>query len=270
MMPQTPATITVERDGGVMTIALNRPDVRNAMSLQMVRELLVTLAEAESSGNVRVLILRGEGGHFCSGGDISDMAKARAQPGGEGDDPIARVSSAFGEMCAKFAASDLAIITVVEGVAMGGGFGLACVSDVCIAGQTARFGLPETRLGVVPAQIAPFLVERLGYSKAKLLAVLGGNIHADEALRLGLVHEVAGDVEAALASAVSSILACAPGAVAATKRLLRKARFADPASMIGETAKVFSAAVNGSEGSEGTLAFLQKRKPSWHPAEKGE
>ena len=263
------STIRAERDGAVLTLVLDRPQLRNAMSLLMVRELEEALVEAETSGNIRVIVVRGEGGHFCSGGDISDMAKARSQQGGQGDDPIARVSAAFGTMCAKFAACDLAIITVVEGVAMGGGFGLACVSDVCIAGQTARFGLPETRLGVVPAQIAPFLVERLGYSKAKLLAVLGGNIHADEALRLGLVHEVADDVDAALNSAIGSILACAPGAIAATKQLLRKARFVEPVQMIAEAASVFSSAVNGAEGSEGTMDFLQKRKPHWHPQEKG-
>jgi isohexenylglutaconyl-CoA hydratase len=136
---------------------------------------------------------------------------------------------------------------------------------VALAGTSAAFRLPETSLGVVPAQIAPFLVERLGYSQAKRLAVTGGRLGAADAQAIGLVHAVHApeQLDAALATVLTDILACAPGAIAATKALMAKARFTAPADLVQEAALVFSRAVQGPEGLEGTTAFLQKRKPNW-------
>ena len=130
------------------------------------------------------------------------------------------------------------------------------------------FRLPETSLGVVPAQIAPFLVERLGYSEAKRLAVTGGRLDAQEALALRLVHSVCSTdaIEAALAVVLHGILQCAPQAISATKALISKARYAPAASLVQEAAAVFAHAVLGTEGIEGTTAFIQKRKPSWASA----
>jgi isohexenylglutaconyl-CoA hydratase len=266
-MAADPSTLLLGRSGGVLHLTLNRPEQRNAMSLQMVQELRAALAAAEADGSTRVLVLRGAGGHFCAGGDIRDMAAARSRPTVEGQDPMAEVSRAFGELCVAFAATPLALVTVLEGTVMGGGFGLACVSDVAIAADSVSFRLPETSLGVVPAQIAPFLVERLGYSEAKRLAVCGARLGADEALAIRLVHEVHGAdaLDAALARVLNHILRGAPGAIAATKRLLAQARFAPSASLVGEAAAVFSRAVLGPEGSEGTTVFLQKRQPAWAP-----
>ncbi len=189
-------TLIAQRQGPVLGLTLNRPESRNAMSLAMVGELQQALAQAEqtvgAADAVRVIVLRGAGGHFCSGGDLRDMAAARMralQGGTDGSDPIAEVNARFGHLCAAFANSPLAIVALLEGTVMGGGFGLACVADVAIATETASFRLPETSLGVVPAQIAPFLVERLGYSQAKRLAVTGGRLDAAAALRIGLVHQ---------------------------------------------------------------------------------
>lgn len=257
-------TILSEESGGVLALTLNRPQARNAMSLEMVAELSTALAEAERGGAVRVIVLRGAGGTFCSGGDISDMERAGAAPA-EGPDLVADVSRAFGEMCAAFSRTGIAVIAAVEGAALGGGFGLACVADVTIAAPDAKFGLPETSLGIVPAQIAPALVERLGYGQAKRLAVLGGFVDAQEALRIGLVHEIADDVDAALTRTVERILRCAPGAVAETKALLAAARFSDSGGMVERAALSFSAAIRGAEGMEGTRAFLDKRRPNWAP-----
>ena len=148
---------------------------------------------------------------------------------------------------------------------MGGGFGLACVADVALASDTANFRLPETSLGVVPAQIAPFLVERLGYSQAKRLAVTGGRLDATAALALGLVHEVTTteSLQVALDKVLTDILACAPGALAATKLLMQRARFAPAASLVHDAATVFAQSANSAEGIEGMTAFIQKRKPNW-------
>ncbi|NRF68282.1 enoyl-CoA hydratase/isomerase family protein [Aquincola sp. S2] len=255
---------------GVWLVTLNRPDCRNAMSLQMVQELRAVLADAEASGDARVIVLRGAGGHFCSGGDIKDMAAARMRPldaNAANRDPLAAVNAAFGELCVAYAGTGLALVVIAEGTVMGGGFGLACVADVVLASPTAQFRLPETSLGVVPAQVASFLVERLGYSEARRLAVTGARLGAHAALTLRLVHEVHGpaELEIALARTLDEILQCAPGALAATKRLIAKARFERPASLVAEAAAVFSNALQSPEGQEGTRAFIQKRKPSWAP-----
>ena len=263
-------TLLVGDHAGVRTITLNRPDRRNAMSLEMVRELRAVLASAEVDTHCRGLVLRGSGGNFCSGGDVSDMAEARNRLGEGSGDPVAEVSAQFGRLCLAFGRSRLPVIVVLEGAVMGGGFGLACVADVARAGASTVFRLPETTLGLVPAQIAPFLLERLGYSQAKRLAVTGGAVAADEALRIGLVHEVhatAEALEAALKTTLQKILACAPGALAATKSLLLRARVEAPEKLIDEAAAAFSRAFLGPEGQSGTRAFLEKRSPSWVPNE---
>jgi isohexenylglutaconyl-CoA hydratase len=253
-------------------IYLNRPEVRNAMSLQMVAELQQVLRAAETTAGtpdaVRVVVLRGEGGHFSAGADLKDMAGARmrAMQRAEGaPDPIAEVNAAFGHLCAAYANTPLAVVAVLEGTVMGGGFGLACVADVAIASDTAAFRLPETSLGVVPAQIAPFLVERLGYSQAKRLAVTGGRLDAAGALAVGLVHEVTTTegITAALDTVLADILACAPGALAATKALMQRARFASAQSLVADAAAVFAQSAQSAEGIEGMTAFIQKRKPNW-------
>ncbi|ABD70528.1 Enoyl-CoA hydratase/isomerase [Rhodoferax ferrireducens T118] len=266
--------IQVEKTGAVAHITLNRPALRNAMSLQMVAELRGALAALEVDGSVRVVVLRGAGGHFCAGADLQDMAAARMRARQNAPEPsetgvaldaVAQANAQFGALCVAYAKTPLALVVVLEGSVMGGGLGLACVADVALACESAAFRLPETALGLVPAQIAPFLVERLGYSQAKRLAVTGGRLSAANALAIGLVHAVHApeQIDAALAAVLMDIQACAPGAVAATKALMAKARLSEPASLVQEAALIFSRAAQGTEGLEGSTAFLQKRKPSW-------
>ncbi len=265
--------LRLAQTGAVLHITLHRPEARNAMSLQMVAELQQVLRAAEGTagqdGAVRVLVLRGAGGHFCAGADLKDMAGARMramQPtDGAAPHPIAQVNAEFGALCVAYAQTPLAVVAVLEGTVMGGGFGLACVADVAIASHSASFRLPETALGVVPAQIAPFLVERLGYSQAKRLAVTGGRLDAQAALAMGMVHAVAeaADLPAQLDQVLADILACAPGALAATKALMARARLAPPQDLVADAAAIFSRAAQGPEGVEGMTAFIQKRKPHW-------
>lgn len=269
-------TLDVHADGGVLHVTLNRPQARNAMTMAMVRELRTVLAEARQSGDVRVLVLRGAGGHFCAGADLKDMAAARARAMQADDDkrplepsadPLAEINAKFGELCVAYADTGLATVAVLEGTVMGGGFGLACVVDVAIASTTAVFRLPETSLGVVPAQVGPFLVERLGYAEAKRLAVTGGALDAQQALALRLVHEMhePDAIDAAVRRVTGEILRCAPGAISATKALLARARFTPPVEFVHDAATVFSRSARGAEGVEGTAAFLAKRKPRWAP-----
>ena len=258
--------IALDRAGPVLRVTLNRPEARNAMSLAMVAELTAALHEAEQDGTTRVVVLRGAGGHFCAGADIKDMAAARGRLS-EDPDAVVKVNASFGVLCNAYAGSPLAIVAALEGTVMGGGFGLACVADVVIAAEDTVFRLPETSLGVLPAQIAPYLVERLGYSEARRLAVTGARLDPREALAIRLVHEVcpAASLEDVIARVSRDILNCAPGALAATKALVRKARLSPPADLVDEAARAFSRAALGPEGVEGMSAFLQKRKAAWVP-----
>lgn len=260
-----PQTLLIEDRSGVRHVTLNRPESRNAMSLVMVEELLEALKGAESNG-VRAIVLRGAGGHFCSGGDVKDMGAAYAGPGPGGEDPAVQVNARFGHLCKAYAETGLPVIVVLEGAVLGGGFGLACVADVALARETALFRLPETGLGLVPAQIAPFLVERLGYSEARRLAVTGGKIDAQSALHLRLVHGVHESeeaIEAALDTVLADIRKGAPNAIAETKRLMRRARLHDAGSLIDDAARAFAAAVRSDEGAEGLAAFIEKRPAQW-------
>ncbi|HYN61107.1 MAG TPA: enoyl-CoA hydratase-related protein [Rubrivivax sp.] len=256
------SSLLLRHDACVLHLTLNRPEQRNAMSMEMVSELREALAAAQADGRTRAVVLRGAGGHFCAGADLADMARARA---GTGGDALVAMSAAFGELCAAVSNSGLATVAVLEGTVMGGGLGLACVVDVAIAASTAVFRLPETSIGLVPAQIAPFLVERLGYSVAKRLAVTGATLDAQAALDLRLVHEVHANsaLPNALDKTLQQILRCAPGAIAQTKALLARSRWVEGSALVQEAARVFAQAAQGPEGIEGTEAFLAKRKPAW-------
>jgi isohexenylglutaconyl-CoA hydratase len=274
-------TLVLRRDGWRLHVTLNRPAVRNAMSFVMVRELMAVFDAIADDRSVRAVILRGSGGTFCAGGDIKDMADARtAEPGPDGKDPLATSNRLFGAMLQRIEAAPQAVIAVIEGAAMGGGFGLCCVSDVAIASEDARFRLPETGLGVPPAQIAPFIVRRLGLTQARRLAVTGGSLDAAQALALGLIHYIAHiahtshvspgtGLDDRLARVLTDIGRCAPEAVATTKRLVLAAAGAhgDALShLLDSAADDFAAAARGPESVEGMTAFLQKRSPQWAEA----
>lgn len=270
-LPET-TTLLLRRDGWRLHVTLNRPEARNAMSFAMVRELMAVFAAIAHDRSIRAVVLRGSGGTFCSGGDIKDMAAARgAEPGPDGKDPLAASNRLFGRMLEQIEAAPQAVIAVIEGSALGGGFGLCCVSDVAIAADDARFRLPETSLGVPPAQIAPFIVRRLGLTHARRLAVTGGSLDANQALALGLVHHLSPGtgLDEQLARVLQDIGRCAPAAVATTKRLVLAAAGAhgDTLSQLLDAASDdFAAAARGDESVEGMTAFLQKRSPQWAEA----
>ncbi|PIE38820.1 MAG: enoyl-CoA hydratase [Gammaproteobacteria bacterium] len=228
ILPQTD-TLLLEHKDHALLVTLNRPEVKNAMSLQMVHELMAVFKAAATDLSIRSIVLRGAEGNFCSGGDINDMASARGALAGKQDtdtDPFYHLNREFGRLITTANASPQVVVTVLEGAVLGGGFGLACVSDVAIASQRARFGLPETGLGIPPAQIAPFVVSRIGLTQARRLALLGARIDGDEALRLGIVHYSCASealIDSTLDDVLQQIRRCAPQANATTKALMLSA-----------------------------------------------
>ncbi|UVM52299.1 enoyl-CoA hydratase-related protein [Pseudomonas sp. B21-015] len=257
-------TLLLELHNSVLHITLNRPDSRNAMSLQMVAELRAVLAAVRDDRQVRALVIGGAGGHFCAGADIKDMANARAQ----GKTAYRELNRVFGALLEETQHAPQVVITVLQGAVLGGGFGLACVSDIAMADHQAQFGLPETSLGLLPAQIAPFVVQRIGLTQARRLALTAARFDGTQARRMGLVHFVEHDRQALaerLDEVLAHVLCCAPGANAATKKLLLASAGQPSDGLLDQAAEWFSEALTGAEGVEGTMAFMQKRKPGWAP-----
>jgi isohexenylglutaconyl-CoA hydratase len=253
------STLIIEGSFPVLTVTLNRPKVANAMNLQMVSELMQIMAKVENE-HYRVLVIQGCDGNFCAGGDIKDMQATKGDA-----KALTELNRAFGLMIEKANTLPAVVICLLEGAVLGGGFGLACVSDVAIATNTAKFALPETSLGIIPAQIAPFVVERIGLTQARRLALVGNRIDGEQALRLGLVHQLAIDnldMTKQLNQTITSILKCAPNANQTTKALLHQVSKQPMQVLLDQAAVDFASAVAG-EGREGAAAFMQKRAPNW-------
>lgn len=264
-LPET-EFLLLQQDGPFLHVTLNRPDVRNALSTGMAQELMRVFDAVRDDESIRALVLRGAGGHFCAGGDIKDMAGARAALASGDQDAMFRFNRAFGEMITACNELPQTVVAVIEGASLGGGFGLACVSDIAIAHADATFGLPETGLGVIPAQIAPFVVKRIGLTQARRLALTGIRFKGHEAQRLGIVHDVAEDAEALqerLDDTLAAIRRCAPHANRVTKQLILDVERNSMNDILDQAARAFAKATQSSEGQEGTMAFVQKRLPNW-------
>jgi isohexenylglutaconyl-CoA hydratase len=254
-------------DKGILHLTLNRPDSRNAMNRGMVEEINAVFDAVREAREVRAIVMRGAGGYFCAGGDLKEMMSGglKAPQAGE-EDPVVAFSRAFGAMLRKVNQAPQVVVAVLEGAALAGGFGLACVSDVAVAHADTKFGVPETTRGLPPAQIAPFIVERIGLTQARKLCLTGAQFKGAEALRLGFVHEVFADtaaLDAGLAATLKQILGCAPLANAMTKEIVLNAGHMDLDAVLDDAACKFATAVRGAEAPEGIAAFMQKRAPKW-------
>ncbi|CAM4358271.1 hypothetical protein F901_00496 [Acinetobacter dispersus] len=264
---ETDDSIQLEQQGGILTLWLNRSESRNAMSLKMVTAIQQVFSQIADDVSIRAVILRGQAGHFCAGGDIKDMAGLRVEAANTGSlQPYVDFNRRFGAMIEQVDQAPQTVVAVLEGAVLGGGFGLACVSDIAISRDTAQFGLPETGLGILPAQIAPFVVKRIGLTQARRLALLGLRFDGKTALDLGVVHQVAKDdveLEQQLTDIIQQIKRAAPLASRTTKALLHRTLNEPLDRLLDDAAQQFAQAVGGAEGQEGTMAFIQKRNPNW-------
>lgn len=258
--------LLLRREGGALHLTLSRPHRRNAMSFAMVDALLAALAEVREDRSVRAIVLRGAEGNFCSGGDVKDMAAARsAPPGPDGRDPIAVANRRFGAMLQAFEAAPQPVVAICEGAVMGGGFGLACVADVTFAVEGARLRLPETELGLTPAQVMPFIVRRIGLTAARRLAVTGAELDAAQSVAIGLAHEhiTAADIDAALSATLADIRRCGPEAVAATKALALAVGTMPLDALLDHAADGFAERAKSPEAMAGLMARFSKTLPPW-------
>ncbi|MGI3168183.1 crotonase/enoyl-CoA hydratase family protein [Pseudooceanicola sp. C21-150M6] len=255
-------TITTATDArGVATLTLNRADKHNAMNAQMIAEIHAAAEALGADPAVRVVILAAEGRTFCAGGDLGWMRDQFDAPPAE----RGRQAGALAYMLQALNLMPKPLIGRLQGNAFGGGVGMAAVCDMCIAADTVQMALTETRLGLIPATIGPYVAARMGEGRARRVFMSGRRFDAAEAMELGLVSKVvpAEALDEAVEAEVAPYLDTAPGAVARAKALLRHLGPPITPEIIEHSIGELVACWEGTEAPEGIGAFFAREKPSW-------
>ncbi len=234
----------------MLRVTLARPDRRNAFDATLVAELAEAFVDV---GRARAVVLAGDGPSFSAGADVEWM---RASVDLSYEANVAD-ANALRAMLEAIDACPAPVVARVQGHALGGGAGLVAAADIAVASRNAVFAFSEVKLGIIPAVISPFALAKIGPGQARRYFVTGERFDAETALRIGLVHEVADDLDAAVERVVAELLSAGPLAARWAKRLARE-RPAGP-----ETARWIAERRASEEGQEGLRAFLEKRAPSW-------
>ena len=257
-------TITITTDDrGVATLALNRPDKHNAMSAQMLADLTDAAAKLGADDAVRVVVLTGTGKSFCAGGDLGWMQEQMAADA----ETRGREAAKLAYMLQALNTLPKPLIGALQGNAFGGGVGMASVCDIALGVDHLKMGLTETRLGIIPATIGPYVIARMGEGRARRVFMNGKLFSAKDAVELGLLAKAvsADDLADAVADEVVPYLSCAPGAVASAKKLARDLGPRIDQQTIDMTIQALKARWETDEAVDGIGAFFDKRKASWMP-----
>lgn len=252
-------TLSIAR--GVARVTMNRPERHNAFNEGLIAELTASFLELGADPQVRVIVLQGAGRSFSAGADLEwmrAMGQASIEENRASADRMAGLFQTI-DRCPK------PVVARIQGAALGGGCGLACAVDVAVAGPEAVFGFTEIRVGILPAVISPFAVRRLGLSQARARFLTGARFGAEEALRIGMVHALAQDLDGEVDRTVSALLAGGPGSQAECKRLVRDLAGLTAGEERAFTVEAATASRAAPEGREGMTAFLEKRAPWWLP-----
>jgi enoyl-CoA hydratase/carnithine racemase len=241
--------LRVERDGHVLRVTLAKPERRNAFDAALIAELTDAFTDV---GDARAVVLAGEGQSFCAGADVEWH---RASIDLSLEENVEDGMRLF-RMCETIDACPAPVVARVHGYTLGGGSGLVACADIAIAAPDAVFGFSEVRLGIIPAVISPFVLPKIG-AHARRYFLTGERFGAETALRIGLVHELSGDLDAAVDAVVADLLTAGPEAVRAAKRLVRERPEGE------QTAQIAAGLRAGDEGQEGLRAFLEKRTAGW-------
>ena len=253
--------LRVEIEGGIARITLDRPSVHNAFDDKLIADLTDCYTRLGTDTSIRVIVLAGAGPSFCAGADLAWMRRMANYTEAENRADARKLQQMF----AVIALCPKVTIARVQGAAIGGGAGLVAVCDIAIAAPEATFALSEVRLGLVPAVIAPYLLDKIGAGAARALFVTGERFGAETALRLGLVQQIAPAAELETAVMQKADLACqaGPEAVAAAKRLLTAIAGQTSEAVAATTVECIAALRVSPGGQEGMRAFFEKRKPNW-------
>jgi methylglutaconyl-CoA hydratase len=255
-------TISIDTDArGVATLTLNRPDKHNSLSAQMIDELTRAAHQLGSNDTVRVVVLTGAGASFCAGGDLGWMREqfeASRETRMSEARKLAMMLKALNELPRP-------LIGRVQGQAFGGGIGMMSVCDTVVAVDTAKFGLTEVRLGLIPATISPYVLARMGEGKARRVFMSARIFGAEEARELDLAAKVVAeaDLDEAIEKEIRPYLGAAPAAVAASKALARSLGTPITDAVIDDTIRRLADTWETPEAREGISAFFEKRKPHW-------
>jgi methylglutaconyl-CoA hydratase len=257
-------TVRVARDGAVARVTLSRPEVRNAFNSELIGDLHDAFAglAGEPPSTLRAVVLAGDGPAFCAGADVAWMRASLALSVEDNEADARRMA----EMLDVIDACPVPVIARVHGAALGGGMGLCAVADVVLTAADTVFGFTETRLGILPAVISPFVLARIGEGQARALFPTGERFDAQRALRIGLVHEVlddSGALDARVDAVVDDLMAAGPNAARAAKAVIRDQRGLEPGAQRSLTVGAIARQRVSPEGQEGLTAFLDKRPSSW-------
>jgi methylglutaconyl-CoA hydratase len=241
--------LRIERDGHVLRVTISRPERRNAFDASLIAELTEAFSDV---GDARAVVLAGDGESFCAGADVEWQRASVELSFEENVEDAMRLY----RMCETIDRCPAPVVARVQGYALGGGSGLVACSDVAIAAPAAIFGFSEVKLGIIPAVISPFVLPKIG-AHARRYFLTGERFNAEVALRIGLVHELADDLEEAVERVVGEVLTAGPQAVREAKRLIREQPPGE------DTAQIAARLRSGEEGQEGLRAFLERRTPNW-------
>lgn len=256
--------LTTRRQGAVEHLTLNRPDVRNAFNEEVIAELTRWATAIAVAPAVRVVVLAGAGTVFSAGADANWMARMVGYSHEENVQDATRMA----EMFLALNRVPAAVVGRIHGAALGGGAGLAAICDIAVAADDAVFGFTETKLGILPAVISPYVLPKIGPSAARELFLTGMRFSATRAREVGLVHAVvpAGDLDQAVQTYVDELLSASPTGIAASKALIAAVWGRAPEDAMAATADAIAAQRVSPEGQDGLKAFLDKRKPRWTDA----
>ncbi len=255
-------TIRVDVVGPLANVTLARPDVHNAFNDIVIAEVTTAFAELGANKELRAIVLAGEGKSFSAGADLGWMKSMIDYTADENVSDARRMAGMFRtiDRC------PIPVIARVQGAAIGGGAGLVAASDIAIADDSTKFAFSETRLGIIPAVISPFVIDRIGAAHARRYFVTGERFSADRAEAIGLISESvpAAELDARVQFVVDSIGKCGPEAVAAAKQLVFDVTESpDFDTALTLTADGIARRRASAEGQDGMRAFLEKRKPRW-------
>ncbi len=254
--------LLVTREGDVARVTLNRPDVHNAFNAALIANLEHSFTDLARDPAVRIIVLAGAGPSFCAGADVNWMQQSLTYTEAQNLADARRLATMLRAIdeCPK------PVVALVQGAALGGGAGLIAVADLVIAEETAKIGLTEIKLGIVPAVISPFVLRKMAPGPARAYFLTGERFPATRGYELGLVTTLVapGGLEPALADALKALRSSSPAAVPVAKALWRTVRDLDPAAALDYTTTTIARIRVSPEGQEGLRAFLEKRKPAWH------
>ena len=260
-LPKTKNCI-LELENNWLTIWFNRPEKRNALSDSLLMDISSTLSAIDKDRSIRGILFRGKGGVFCAGIDLEVVKKITSSEQNAQELAI-EMSLKAGSVFDQISKAPQFTVSVVEGAGIAGAFGIACATDILITMADARYALTETRIGLTPAQIAPYVLNRLGFSQARKLMLLGNSFNGQEAFEMGMADYLAKDNEELNSHIINlkeQVKKCAPNAIAVTKKIISENQIVNPE----QAAKLFSDCMLHPEGRDGFASFFEKRKPYWN------